>query len=160
MARLPDNLELAKLLSAGMSDSEIAAAFGVTRQAVTKRFKEQGVHRGGPSTLFNKALPWDFAHLPVAERHRLFKQAGFAGLQAFYKHKTGSPLTDKGNEVLRAFLAHIGAGEVLAYEEEAGFIYCARTVEDGDLVIRWPEGKGVASPTAQQRQIFAKPATN
>ncbi|WP_338781754.1 hypothetical protein [Streptomyces sp. DG1A-41] len=122
-----------------MTHQEIADIYGVTRQAVTKRFNlDMGEYKRGRLQDVTKALPWDLAAHPA--KSKLKDQESFLGLRAFLRAKLGITLSDRSKQALRAFLNHIMSGEVLTLDDAQGARYVRRDVRDiPDLVIRWPE---------------------
>ncbi|WP_406305792.1 hypothetical protein OHA61_30805 [Streptomyces sp. NBC_00885] len=142
---LPDNLTLLKLEAAGKTHDQIAEEYKVTRQAVTYRFNQLERYKKGPKALLLSILPWDISERP--DKKRLSNQVGFEGLRNFLKKRTGQDLSPRGQESLRAFLGHMEAGEVLTLDEELGFVYVERVSDDGNLVIRWPEGEEREKPS-------------
>lgn len=149
---LPDNLELLTLDAAGKSHQEIADKFGVTRQAVQKRFSAMGLHIKGPKGRLAASLPWDIAGRE--DKRRLKNSTPFHGLRAFLRVRFGEQLTARSQVALSHFESHLKAGEVLALFDGEGFVYVPRRAADGDLVVRWPKG---ATRTPAQDALFALP---
>ncbi|MEV6419047.1 helix-turn-helix domain-containing protein [Streptomyces sp. NPDC051662] len=134
---LPDNAELLKREALGMSRAEIAAEFGVSRQAVAKRFNDMGKYSRGPIQDVTAALPWDIANHPA--KKKLWAQQPYLGLRAFLRQRMGAEVSQRSQLALRAFLNHVVQGEVLDLHETQGAHYVPRDPErDGELVIRWP----------------------
>ncbi|MFI2909447.1 hypothetical protein ACG2OD_14475 [Streptomyces sp. PDY-4] len=122
-----------------MNYAQIAAKYGVSRQAVTKRFNDMGEFRRGEVKTVTAVLPWDVANHPA--KAKLANQTAFLGLRAYLRLRLGEKLSARSQTALRIFLQHIEAGEVLELDSVQGARYVERDPEtDGSLVIRWPEG--------------------
>ncbi|MGW0575789.1 hypothetical protein ACWD25_07420 [Streptomyces sp. NPDC002920] len=136
---LPDNAELLKLEEAGVSHAEIAAEYGVSRQAVTKLYNNMGTYLTEPVVQdVTSALPWDLAKLPA--KSKLRDQDAYIGLRAFLRQQMGAEVSPRSQVSLRAFLNHVADGEVLELHRDHGARWVKRDpVRDGSLVIRWPE---------------------
>lgn len=136
---LPDNAKLLLLEAAGLSHEQIAKKYGVSRQAVTKRFNDMGEYRRAHWQDATGLLPWDIARHP--DKAKIRRQTAYAGLRAFLRKQLGQTLSPRSQETLRQFLDHINSGEVLELDSVQGVRYVQRDPErDGSLVIRWPEG--------------------
>ncbi|MER6086548.1 hypothetical protein [Streptomyces bluensis] len=135
---LPDNAQLMKLESAGLSHEQIAEKYGVSRQAVTKRFNDMGEYSQRPLQDVTAALPWDIASYP--SKDKLKHSRAFLGLRAFLRERMGFEVSaERSREALRVFLDHVQAGEVLELHPGEGARYVSRRKSDGSLVIRWPD---------------------
>ncbi|WP_145500896.1 hypothetical protein [Streptomyces sp. CFMR 7] len=148
---LPDNLTLQKLLMQKLTPDEIAKRYGVTRAAVTYRMR----HHLKTYTYTTKSpvlsqMPWDLADLP--NRAELMVVGSFRGLRRLVAHRLDGQAPDL---YMRAFLNRVARGEVLALVD-GEWAYVPRSEEDGDLVVRWPDG--APAPTEIQKQLFARPA--
>jgi hypothetical protein len=150
---LPDNAELLKLEAAGLTHSEIAKKYGVSRQAVTKRFNDMGEYRRGPLQDVTAVLPWDVANHPA--KAKLWRQQPYVGLRALLRERMGAEVSPRSRAALRAFLNHVQNGEVLNLDDVQGAHYVPRDPErDGSLVVRWPEGV----PQDERTPLFHLPA--
>ncbi|WP_138958962.1 hypothetical protein [Streptomyces sp. YIM 121038] len=139
MSKLPtSDHELLVYLLADETQAQIGSRFGASQQAVAERLKNMRIHTNGPNSDSNRALPWPIDGHP--QRSRFVSRAPFRGLRAFLLLQGGQKVTDNAMVYFRAFVGHIESGEVLAFDDERGFYYTPRTTEDGDLVIRWPDG--------------------
>ncbi|MGW1673278.1 hypothetical protein [Streptomyces sp. NPDC002324] len=136
---LPGDTELLKLEEAGLTHSEIGKRYGVSRQAVTKRFNAMGKYVRAAYRDATAVLPWDLASHPA--RDSLRKDESFMGLRAFVREQMGAEVSERSALALRTFHNHIKAGEVLDLDPVQGACWVRREDErDGSLVIRWPEG--------------------
>ncbi|MFI5877546.1 hypothetical protein ACIBAH_35005 [Streptomyces sp. NPDC051445] len=152
MAALPESdLELQKLLSAGMNGVEIASIYGVDETAVYHRLRTMNIHLKGPNSPVASVLPWDIANHP--DKRRLTNQAPFRGLRYYLQAQMGEKLSERAQLDLRAFLNRVRDGHVLALLDGQGFTYVPRTPEDRNLVVRWPKS---AKGGDQSRFIDAK----
>lgn len=138
MTALPNNLELQKLVSAGLTQPEIAEMFHVSQQAVSYRMTGLGTYAKGSSAPITAAMPWDLT--TRADKYRLTNQAAYRGLRYFVGWRMGDPkkLSDRAKKDLRLFLAKVEDGYVLTLDETSGFTYVVREESDGPLVVRWP----------------------
>lgn len=149
---LPDNATLLMEEAAGLSHTDIAAKYGVTRQAVHKRFAAMGEYRRKQYTSVAELLPWDFAGNPISRKLR--QQSGFLGLRAYIRKRLGQELSPRSEEAMRRFLAHIADGKVLELDDVQGARYVERDPErDESLIIRWPEGV----PKDERTDLFRYP---
>ncbi|MER5883100.1 GcrA family cell cycle regulator [Streptomyces sp. NPDC001941] len=135
---LPGDTELAKLWEAGLSHAEIARQFGVSRQAVNKRFNRMGVTPRAGQLTVTDILPWDLASFP--QKGMLRQQEPYIGLRAFVRKRIGENLSARSELARKSFVAQIGKGLVLDIDPSVGAHYVKRDPKrDGTLVIRWPE---------------------
>ncbi|MGN7135816.1 hypothetical protein [Streptomyces pseudogriseolus] len=135
--------------AAGLSHEQIAEMYGVTRQAVTKRFGDMGEYRRAQFQDVNALLPWDVAHHPL--KHKLKQQSGYLGLRAFLRKQLGQTLSPRSQAAMRRFLAHVEAGEVLDLDEIQGAHFVKTDqMRDGSLVVRWPLGV----PKDERSELF------
>ncbi|WP_369272402.1 hypothetical protein AB5J55_22560 [Streptomyces sp. R11] len=139
-SKLPSDAELLKKEAAGLSHAEIAAEFGVTRQAVTKRFNLMDRYARQEYRDVAKVLPWDLASLPAKDV--IHNDESFMGLRAFVRQRMGAEVSVRSQLALRTFLNHLNAGEVLTLDPVQGVQWVKRDPQrDGPLAIRWPEGE-------------------
>jgi hypothetical protein len=139
-SKLPSDAELLKKEAAGLSHAEIAAEFGVTRQAVTKRFNLMDRYARQEYRDVAKVLPWDLASLPAKDV--IHNDESFMGLRAFVRQRMGAEVSARSRLALRTFMNHVEAGEVLTLDPVQGVRWVSRGSEgDEPLVIRWPEGE-------------------
>ncbi|MFE7752126.1 hypothetical protein [Streptomyces sp. NPDC057428] len=160
MAKLPSDAVLKKLYDLGVTDKELAEQYGVTVQAVNKRFHKLGLPRR-PTIVrrVNEALGqrWDLNH--SKGRHHHAKYAGKA-LKAFLRRQLGDDeLGPTERHRAQQWEARMQAGhEVLCYDPdtEDGWYYRARRPEDGRMVIDWPEDWPV-QPDPEFREALELP---
>jgi predicted DNA-binding protein YlxM (UPF0122 family) len=147
---LPDDWVLLQMRDAeGYSEAEIAAEYGVTRDAVSKRFKRMGhPSRQG----FRDVLPW-----PIPQRHHALYAA--QRLKAHIKERRGESLSETALKRLRDWQERLQRdGVVLDYtNDDSGnpWRYLPREESDNRLVIRWPADSG--PPTELQRRLLELP---
>ncbi|MFJ9234370.1 hypothetical protein ACIRJ3_05220 [Streptomyces anulatus] len=145
MAKLPDNETLRRFFREGLTDLEIAEAYGCSPQAVNARY---GVLMKEPRKPWsNTASAILEAAWPRAEFNRdkftHFNRA--RDLATFIRWRLGDPtLTEK--QLLRArnftrYQRRNGVVLALDWEKDKPWVYVPREPSDGELVIRWPEGR-------------------
>ncbi len=136
--KLPSDAELLKLEAAGLTHKEIGVKFGVSRQAVTKRFNGMDKYARQEYRDVAKVLPWDLEDFP--DKDALKNSEAFTGLRAYVRGRMGGGVSPRSELALRTFWNHLTAGEVLALDDVQGAHWVRRDPErDKDLVIRWPE---------------------
>lgn len=122
----PDEL---RLLSATMTDQEIADRYGVTRPAVAYWRKAAGISKDTPERLSHKKfIPWT-----VAEKDG---QHHFARmLRAYSTRQQGKPVRDTESKQLDALLAFLDEeGLVIDYDREKGWGYRRRLPSDTGII--------------------------
>ncbi|MFE9442505.1 hypothetical protein ACFYO2_26715 [Streptomyces sp. NPDC006602] len=135
---LPSDTELLKKEEAGLTHREIGIEFGVSRQAVTKRFNAMGKYVRAAYRDATALLPWDLTNHPAKDALR--KDESFWGLRAFVRQQMGGEVSKRSELALRTFENHIKAGQVLDLDPVQGVRWVRREPErDGSLVIRWPD---------------------
>ncbi|MGQ5602961.1 hypothetical protein [Streptomyces sp. EKS3.2] len=137
-SKLPSDAELLKREAAGLSHAEIAAEFGVTRQAVTKRFNLMEKYARQEYREVTNVLPWDLAQ--HSDKDGLKNSEAFTGLRAYVRQRMGGEVSPRSELALRTFWNHLESGEVLTLDPVQGARWVRRDPErDDDLVIRWPD---------------------
>jgi transcriptional regulator with XRE-family HTH domain len=144
---LPDDWVLLQMRDAeGYTGKEIASRYGVTPQAVSKRF--QKMNRPGQLNL-REILPWQ-----VRERDQGLYAA--MRLVSQIKERKGEELSDTSLKRLRSWQERLRRDQVvLDYTQvDVGspWQYVPRIAEDHRLVIRWPAGH--EPPTDYQRSML------
>jgi transcriptional regulator with XRE-family HTH domain len=147
---LPDDWVLLQMRDAeGYTEAEIASNYGVTPQAVSKRFKKMG-HPSRSS--FRDVLPWQI----TSKHHALYAAQR---LKAHIKERRGEELSDTARKRLRDWRERLRRdGVVLDYRQlDIGdpWQYVPRTEADNRLVIRWPAD--AEPPTEDQRKLLELP---
>ncbi|MFB7027170.1 MULTISPECIES: helix-turn-helix domain-containing protein [unclassified Streptomyces] len=138
-SKLPSDNELLKLEAAGLTHKQIAEEFQVSRQAVTKRFNNMDRYARQEYRDVTPLLPWDLTVHP--DKDAISKHESMMGLRAFLRQRAQGTVTPRSELALRAFLAHVLAGQVLELDPRRGVQWVRRDEgRDGSLVIRWPEG--------------------
>lgn len=142
MTKLPDNDTLRRFFREGLSDKEIAQAYGCSIQAVNLRFTKIGIER---KPFANMAV----AILEAAWPRNEFDRTKFGrfnrarDLAVFIRSRLGDPtLTGKQQVRVERFTAHLERnGLILAldWSQENPWVFMPREPSDGRLVIRWPE---------------------
>ncbi|MFG3176598.1 hypothetical protein ACGFZC_16255 [[Kitasatospora] papulosa] len=144
MTKLPDNEALRRYFRQGLSDKEIAEAFGCTVQAVNARYAEMNMQRMPYSNTATAILEaaWPRTEFDRSKFSR-FNRA--KDLATFIRWRLGDPaLTPRQLERAERFTAHLERhGFVLALDwaRDNPWVYVPREPTDGRLVIRWPEGR-------------------
>ncbi|MFD4646312.1 hypothetical protein [Streptomyces sp. NPDC058441] len=144
MTKLPDNDTLRRFFREGMSDKEIARAFGCSVQAVNLRFTQMGLERkpfaNTAAAILEAAWPRD-----EFERSRFSRFNRVRDLSSFIRSRLGDPtLTAKQLQRAERFAAHLELNDLiltLDWDEENPWVFMPRESKDGRLVIRWPEGR-------------------
>lgn len=135
---LPTDVELLKLEAAGFSHQAIADQYGVSRQAVTKRFNLMDKYARQAFKDVTNVLPWDVAN--YHDKDELKNSEAFTGLRAYVRQRMGGEVSPRSELALRTFWNHLESGEVLTLDPVQGVCWVRREPErDGSLVIRWPE---------------------
>ncbi|WP_418345807.1 hypothetical protein [Rhodococcus pyridinivorans] len=149
-----------QLKKKGFNQSEIAAMYGVTRQAVSWHLKTYG---SALSTrqIVDQAWPWKTGHghdkaVPYKRLrdHGEFMQTGGKGmsddklkrLRSWWKRLRDEDIVVEFDPTLRP---------IKGVSPYGGFAYCSRTVEDGDLLIRVNEHTTL---TEDGRRIWCWPS--
>ncbi|MEU6765891.1 hypothetical protein ABZ916_25650 [Streptomyces sp. NPDC046853] len=146
MAKLPDNDVLRGLFRDGLTDKQIAAAYGCSIAAVNARFQKMGLQRKPFSNTATAILE---AGWPAKEfsRSRFNNQNTARTLYAFLRWRLGDPtLTTQQLARVRVLASRMEAkGTILelAWDEEGEqpWTFVPRKESDGRLVVRWPEGR-------------------
>lgn len=127
---LPDVTELRKLLEQGLTHLQIAAAFGVTEQAVSNQVRLHGLQPMPPR--YADTVPW-----VVAKDHRT--QYALRMLRLYGKQKSGQVLKPGELAALERFQSRLdGSNTVIDYADDIGF-YLTERREGIDLgMIREP----------------------
>lgn len=144
MTKLPDNDTLRRYFREGLSDREIAQAYGCSAQAVNLRFTKLGIER---KPFANVAA----AILEAAWPRNEFDRSKFSrfnrvrDLSTFIRGRLGDPsLTDRQLQRTDRFVAHLernGLILTLDWSQENPWVFMPREPSDGRLVVRWPEGR-------------------
>lgn len=144
MAKLPDDDVLRKFYRDGLSDKQIAQAYGVTVQAVNLRFANMGIQR---KPEMNTATAILNAAYPSSEVKRSnYTQLNRAReLFAFMRWRLGDKtLTDRQLRMAKGFAAYSEEHDVvlsLDIEKKSPWVWLPREATDGRLVLRWPDGR-------------------
>lgn len=160
MTKLPSNPELQKLYRNGFSDEEIAEMFDVSRQAVTLRLNNMGIFRAPFRARMTAILE---AAWPVAETRRaefihlnrardlcafLRRQLGDTGLS-----KTQLGAAARFERLIRESDAVL---DLQPEAEDGPWVLVPRLPSDGNMVIRWPDGRDL--PEGKERKALNLPA--
>lgn len=144
MTKLPDNDTLRRYFREGLSDKQIANAFGCSVQAVNVRFVAMGIERKPYS---NTAAAILEAGWPREEfdRNKFTRFNRARDLATFIRWRLGDPdLTDRQHERVEKFTRNLERNDfVLAIDwaKDNPWVYVPREPRDGRRVIRWPEGR-------------------
>lgn len=147
---LPDDWVLLQMRDVeGYSEAYIAKIYGVTPQAVSKRFKQMG----HPSrTSFQDVLPW---RVTPQDHARYAAQR----LKAHIKQRRGEELSETALKRLKDWHERLRRDSVvLEYRrQDIGdpWHYVKRIAADNRLVIRWPADAD--PPTETQRKLLELP---
>ncbi|WP_043470330.1 hypothetical protein [Kitasatospora sp. MBT66] len=151
--KLPSDSELSRCFIEGMSDPEIAARYGCTRQAVNAARHRLGYGRR-PYVNQANALIGTVWRVQTAAGHQT--QGSIQGLRLWLRKRLGDDsLSARQKLTADNFEARIRREEVvLQYDPSSsnGFSYVPREPQDGHSVIRWPDlGPGrVRDPEAEK----------
>jgi len=144
MTKLPDNDTLRRYFREGLSDKEIAQAFGCSVQAVNMRFAAMGIERkpysNTAAAILEVAWPRD-----EFDRSKFTRFNRARDLATFIRWRLGDPdLTPRQHERVEKFTRHLEKeGLVLAidWDRDNPWVYVPREPQDGRLVVRWPTGR-------------------
>lgn len=150
---LPENdlILLRDRYQLNLNAQEIAAKYGVTRSAVSKRFNQMNRPFKDPRIVVVDALPWK-----IVREHRVLD--GAARLRAHIKAMKGDELPSAAQKRLDNWWKRLRRDRVvLDYhsDQPSPWVYVRRVETDGDLVIRWPAS---SRPTAEQARLLSLPA--
>ncbi|MEU5957572.1 hypothetical protein [Streptomyces sp. NPDC047525] len=135
---LPSDKELLKLEAAGLTHQQIGDEYGVSRQAVTKRFNTMGLFVQAIRRDVSVVLPWDLSQVP--NRSKLKDSVTYIGLRAYVRDQLGAEVSPRAERALKTFVNHVQAGEILELDSTEGLRWATYAPEqDGDLILRWPE---------------------
>lgn len=115
---LPDPDVIRKLLEAGMTQREVADAYGVTKQAVSFHVRKRNLRPAPPR--YDAYIPWHVTadHLNAHRYHML---------QAYARQREGLPLKPIATRQLAGFLRKLGRlNAVVDYNDEDGFYLVPR----------------------------------
>lgn len=152
--KLPDNHILLKARYAeGLNLTQIARRYGVAKSTLSAAFARMG-HPWGSNAAMNyrEILPWaiERKHQPLDAGQRLA-----AHLRA---HAGIAPKRDDERRLRNWYARLHRDSTVLDYQPTnvgTPWVYLPRSPEDGDLLIRWPDGQ---SMTAEQKSALSFPA--
>ncbi|NEC21165.1 hypothetical protein [Streptomyces parvus] len=161
MAKLPDNVTLRRLFREGLTDLQIAKAYGCTPAAVNARY---GIVMNEPRK------PWSntaSAILEAAWPREEFERQKFTrfnrarDLTTFIRWRLGDPtLTERQLLRARNFTKHQkrnGVVLTLDWSKDNPWVFLPREPSDGELVIRWPEGREL--PKGPHLEAISLPPT-
>lgn len=135
MKRVPDRLELKRLLDKGLTQKEIAERFGVSRSAIAMAKMTYGLEAGKTRERFADMLPWT-----LQPEHRMHWDARMLRLEA--RRQRGQDLTDDELRWLQGWRSDLDEkNAVVMYNGRTreGFHWVPRRDEDEGSVIRRPE---------------------
>lgn len=144
MTKLPDNETLLRYYREGLTNAQIAEAYGVTHQAVTFRFTKMGIERKPEK---NTATAIIEAAFPSSEIRRSdYTQFNRARqLFSFIRWRLGDEtLSERQVASAKKLATHeLTNGVVLALDVESKppWVWLPRTPADGRLILRWPDGR-------------------
>jgi hypothetical protein len=144
VTKLPDNETLRRYFREGLTDKEIAQAFGCSVQAVNMRFTQIGLERkpfaNVAAAILEAAWPRD-----EFDRSKFSRFNRVRDLSSFIRSRLGDPtLTEKQLHRAERFAANLelnGLILTLDWSKENPWVFAPREPSDGRLVIRWPEGR-------------------
>jgi AcrR family transcriptional regulator len=151
--KLPDNSVLLRERDVeGLSISAIADRYGVTRAAVTYRFKKMGRDLGRTGAMdYTPYIPWVIR----SGHHELDAPTR---LRAHILRRTGGEVTPAAQRRLDNWHARLAREDVvLTYspDDASPWIYVQREPSDAQLIVRWPND--LPPPTDEQRAVLALP---
>ncbi len=136
----------------GLTLTEVAKKYGVTKGAVSHRFTRMGRPWGKDAPVdYQDYLPWK-----ILRDHQSLDAA--LRLKSHIRWRTGHPLTDAQSRRLTNWHSRIAREDVtVLYEPEQStpWIYLPRQSSDDSLIIRWPAD--IAPPTDAQRAVLLLP---
>ncbi|MDI1454397.1 hypothetical protein NHG22_11335 [Streptomyces sp. ATE26] len=160
MAKLPDDETLKKFLYVdGLTDRQIAAAYGVSIQAVNKRYVKMGIQR---KPWMNTATAILDAAWPSTKD---FKRSEYTGrwrareLFAFLRWRLGDPtLSAYQLQTAENFSNYARSNDVVLDfdpDRETPWMWQPRTLADENLILRWPKGREL--PTGEHLKALTLP---
>ncbi|MGW6488188.1 hypothetical protein [Streptomyces sp. NPDC055056] len=152
---LPENSELLKLFASGLEDAEIAARYGVTRQAVSKRRRTLGLSSHRKASIEASELlkqVWDIQSMDGAGKHRGKHQ--YIYLRAIIRIRLGDEVHPEEIQNAIGWARRLRSQDVVVtYAPNIGFDYAPRKHSEAYL-IRWPSSVGIAE---DKLNLFALP---
>lgn len=141
--KLPGKDVLISLRNRGWTDQQIAAQYGVSKHAVYLQLRDAGATKARPN--YRAFIPWR-----VRRAHTWTYPPTM--LRYLAQQSEGKELPEAKARLLRKWLADIREADVVVcYDPEippnpaspvtGGFYYARRRPEDGESIIRQPEGQ-------------------
>lgn len=158
MAKLPSDAELRKLFHLGWTDDELAAQYGVRKQAVNKRRIGMGLYQKPTATRVTEMVneAWDVRTTSGGDSHHA--QRPMQAMKYFVRQQLGDQLSPPQERRVQNLLDRMAReGEILDYNPETGIRFVPRAPEDGRRVMRWPEGKDLPSKELQAAMELPSP---
>ncbi|MET8702722.1 hypothetical protein ABZW10_28250 [Kitasatospora sp. NPDC004723] len=141
--KLPSDSELSERFIKGKTDSEIAAEFGTTRQAVSYQRNKLGFQVRPFVTRANDIISrvWKVQVLPDSQPGSHHQTSLSQSLRVWLRLQLGDPsLSARQRQAAINFETRLREQHVvLVYDPDGGFDLVPREPTDGDSVIRWPD---------------------
>ncbi|MEV5883107.1 hypothetical protein AB0L74_10380 [Streptomyces sp. NPDC052020] len=144
MTKLPDDHTLVKLLRKGLSNQEIAKAYGVTVQAVGWRFARMNIQRRPYSRTAAAILN---AAYPSSEFNRTEYTQMYLGRSLIYflRWRLGDDLSGVPLRRAKKVAADARDRDAVLHLDvtnaESSWVWLPREPADGQLILRWPAGR-------------------
>ncbi|MEW1672029.1 hypothetical protein AB0O47_02095 [Streptomyces noursei] len=158
MTKLPSDAVLVKMFHLGLSDDEIAAEYGVQRQAVNWRFMQMDppLHRKPiairVTEMVNKIWDVKTDRSGVDTHHNKY---AFKNLKVWLRLRLGDSVSASQQASAERFIRRlIRDNTVVDYDRSSpdGWQLVPRVPADGRRIIRWPAGQPLPD-TAMQRAM-------
>lgn len=157
-ARLPDDDQMRRYFSLGWRDSEVAEEYGVTRQAVQKRWRKLGLKRAPfvseVTDLLNQG--WDFPEEGETAAGSTRAKWHSRMLRSFLRRRLGDVLVSRETDRVRAWATSLREeNAIMIYTAERGWHPVPRESGDRPWVVRWPSGRPL--PNSRHQRALTLP---
>ncbi|MER6380785.1 hypothetical protein ABT274_12485 [Streptomyces sp. NPDC001127] len=156
MTKLPSDAELAKMFHLGVSDAALAEQYGVTVQAVNKRFVNMGLRKKPIAVRVNELVKsiWDVKTSRSGPSHH--NAYVLKNLKVYMRVQLGDTVGTTQQREADWLIGRLSRDNtVIDYDPmtEDGWLYVPRESADGRLIIRWPAAKDLPQDEDLRRAL-------
>ncbi|MER6912250.1 hypothetical protein ABT354_11300 [Streptomyces sp. NPDC000594] len=159
MAKLPSDAELVKLFHLGADDKALAEEYGVTVQAVNKRFVNLGLRKKPAALRANELVRsiWDVKTSREGPSHH--NAYTVKALKVYLRSRLGDTGLSQTQQREAEWLIGrlVRDNTVVTYDPENGWQYAPREPADGRMIVRWPAGKELPKEDLRQALTLPEP---
>ncbi|MFI6682578.1 hypothetical protein [Streptomyces sp. NPDC050485] len=157
VTKLPSDAELAKMFHLGVSDALLAEQYGVTVQAVNKRFVNMGLRKKPTAVRVNELVKsiWDVKTSRSGPSHH--NAYVLKNLKVYMRVQLGDTVSQTQQREADWLIGRLLRDNTVidyAPETEDGWLYVPREPSDGRRIIRWPAGKELPGGELQKAMEF------